>query len=175
MRPDVPQERVCPAETLAAIKAVDPTCDLIYMGEGLWLLGSYSPTGIRWNAGQKRLRRVRGARIVNARDRARWSYIHFEGLLLCAGFAPIHVFGAPNRRYTPGSEVAEYLSERGYNWARDVDNAWRESLATEHESRDDLAISSYFDEYKLRHAYKAMVKAMRPARAVTVTTSLKAS
>lgn len=178
----IPQLRNCPPEVLRDLRAIDPQADLIYMGDGVWLLGAVNPSSIRWRAGQLKMKRAAEAKIVGdaltrRRKLARWRYIAWEGALLAQGFAPIAVFGSPDKPCEPDSRIVEYLRERTYCWARDLDAAWRRSLAADDsvESEQEAAQSSYFDEYKLRHAYKAMVKALRPARAVTVNQSLKSA
>lgn len=178
-RLNIPQLRTCPPDVLRALREIDDSVELVYMGDGVWLLGSVSPTSVRTRAGQFKLRKAAQAKIVGddivrRRAFARWRYIAWEGQLLLQGFAPIAVFGSPAKPCDPDSRIVEYLRERQYAWRRDLDAAYRRSLAAEDDVENDgsAAESSYFDEYKLRHGYRAMVKALRPARGVMVSKPL---
>ena len=82
----------------------------------------------------------------------------WEGTLLLQGFAGIEVFTGD-----PDSRVEEFLRQRDYGWARDLDATYRRWLAeddqdarTGTEHPDDMAArySSLLDDRKLRDAHR---------------------
>lgn len=151
-RLDIPQLRVCPVEVLRDLRLIVPTAELVYMGEGMWLLGSVERTNLRERAGRYKIQRARSAQIRSRRDLARWRYVAWEGELLTQGFAPIKVFEGD-----PDSRIVEYLREREYNWARDLDDAWKRVVYDRDDDEDaelDALHTSLVDEKRLMEAYR---------------------
>lgn len=80
---DVPVERETPLPVLAACRAIDPTAELLYIGEGRWWLGSVStPNKYRQRTGLRLLKRELGR---DHPDRG----VCRQGTLLLQGFAMI--------------------------------------------------------------------------------------
>jgi len=80
---DVPTEREAPLDVLAACRVIEPTAELLYIGDGRWWLGSVSVPN--------RHRRRTGLRLL-ARE-ARMAHpdagVCRQGLLMLQGFALI--------------------------------------------------------------------------------------
>lgn len=158
----IPQARECPSVVLGHLREVLPTAELVHMGDDKWVLGNVVPTNIRERIGRMKLHRAGRAIIAGRNDAermrrlARWRYIGWEGLLLTQGFATITVF----QQNDPDSRMVEFLREREYGWARDIDALLAQSAMKERADElgveQDAGVSAYFAEEKLREAWKAV-------------------
>lgn len=80
---DVPVERETPLEVLAACRVIDPSAELLYIGEGRWWLGSVSvPNRHRRRTGMRLLAREGKAAHPDAG-------VCRQGVLMLQGFALI--------------------------------------------------------------------------------------
>lgn len=86
----IPAERRAPPRVLAALRRVDPTADLLYLGEGEWWLGSMKPNQHRRRIGENI------KRIELAKPHPSWAQLRYaEAAML--GFTFIAtVYGEPN-------------------------------------------------------------------------------
>jgi hypothetical protein len=102
----VPTERDAPAWVLAGLRAIDPTAEVVYVGEGRWWVGVVAtPNKYRQRFGMRLLRRTR-------RQMRPDPAIVRQGLLACEGF----------------SMVAEYEGDPNGAWIDDFarrDHEWR--------------------------------------------------
>lgn len=101
----VPVERTAPAWLLAQLRRVDPTVDLVYVGEGKWWLGAVTtPTRFRYRTGMRLLRRaLRSARPLAAIAR--------QGLLVCQGFTLITEYQGD-----PSGAWVDDFARRDFEW-----------------------------------------------------------
>lgn len=160
-----PQFRDAPPDVVRACRLIVPTAEIVYMGEGSWYLGSVEPSTVRERAGWAKRRRAANiwrrfeqVKTSDPRRAAQAVWMWWEGTLLLQGFAGIEVFTGD-----PDSRVEEFLRQRDYGWARDLDATYRRWLAeddqdarTGTEHPDDMAArySSLLDDRKLRDAHR---------------------
>ncbi len=161
---EIPRFREAPTEVVQNCRTISPTCELVYMDEGAWFLGSIERTTIRERAGGHK-RRI-AARIWHKMDvlklhdpkrAATAAWMWWEGTLLLQGFAGIEVF-----RGEPDSRVENFLRQRHYQWANDLDATLRRFAAEDdHERRGDadeiaaeVAHSTLIDDHRLRDAHR---------------------
>lgn len=151
----LPSFREAPRDVLGHLREIDPTVELVYMGGGAWALGSVCRNGLRDEVG---LRKVRMAMTTVPQHRAaagRLRAMLWEGKLLLQGFGLIETF-----KGDPDSRVEEYLRQRTYCWASELDAAWRrimdnDARSPEAEKEAELErYSTMIDEKRLREAYR---------------------
>lgn len=109
-----------PANVLAALREVDPTVDLVYLGLGVWVLGSVKPNAHRARVGQRlfagELRRPLEAQSMG---RFRWAR------LILQGFRPIDLLDYSD---IPSGRVVRDFRYADYRYRHDADAAFEENL-----------------------------------------------
>jgi hypothetical protein len=163
-RLQIPTLRVCPADVLRSIREVVDTAELVYLGDGQWVLGDVKKSDARERMGRYKMKRSGAAKVRTPREFARWRYVRWEGELLTQGFAPIHVFAQND----PDSRIAEYLRVREYQWRADLDAAMASAFYDGMYETDKLSAERYeeaeldsiaqktslLDEKRLREAWR---------------------
>lgn len=154
-RLDLPTFREPPADVLANLRNIDPTIELVYMGGGAWALGSLERNGIRDRVGARKVAMATTARPATKQAARRIRAMLWEGRLLQQGFGLIETF-----KGEPDSRIEEYLRERTYCWATQLDSLWRRIMADDMrsaESEEQAELEHYstmIDERRLRDAYR---------------------
>lgn len=112
-------DRVAPEHLLRRLRVIDPTAELIHIGEGRWMLGRIlSDERIR-QAGQRQARSAREAirgRKPNVIDKRR----HIVAQLRLLGFQPTSEFfvkGEPTARILREQELMQFLWSRANRYS----------------------------------------------------------
>lgn len=104
-------EREAPGHVLRALRVIDPTAELIYMGEGRWLLGRLAPSSSIRVAGERLVESCRRAvkgRKPNALDARRYLFAQ----LRLNGFQPTaeYVFrGSPDSSVVIDQQLMDWM------------------------------------------------------------------
>jgi hypothetical protein len=129
--------QVCPAPLLDRLQEIDPSVDMIYVGEGVWWLGAMRPNDQRREAGQLILGNEERRAVPNSRN-------VILGRCLLEGFARIEAYRCPfgpdgtpvydsNENLVPS--IVEDLRER--TWRLHADKEERERVFLERAAHTD--------------------------------------
>ena len=144
----VSSERDTPLDVLALLRQIDPTLELIYIGNGQWWVGAVTaPNKHRYRSGFRIMQRV-----LKALDPDPCLAMHAE--LECQGFALIAAW-----RGEPGGHLVDDVRRRDWEWRYDPDRSAYHEEERQHESR--LArLGNKVREY-LKLEKKTLVRAMQ--------------
>lgn len=99
---DFPAQHTPPERVVRELRKVDPRAELVYFGEGRWLLGSVSPNPHRQARGRAMLKSARmvsvGDQSNRARDRRRLAYLFAQGFRTIALYEYEEGTGGPDHR-----------------------------------------------------------------------------
>lgn len=167
---DFPTFRDAPRDILAALRDVDPTADLYYLGDGKWVVGRVRPTVERYRGGALLYEQaLRAAAHGEIRSEEQWYRRLRSARLTMQGFARVAMYEYPG---DPDWRLVREFREAVW-WAnndRHDDEINRRADLADHQQRRD-ARASLMDDAKAREAARLM---RRPV-SVQITTPMPRS
>jgi hypothetical protein len=146
-RVQFPQSRLAPKEVIQRLREIDPAAELVYFGQGRWVLGVYRPNQARINAAYRRLAFLSH---VTLNERARDPMQ--EARLATTGFRPIEWYTVQGE---PGAEIVEDFRLRDFNWRNRADEVFAHALgasdradAAKDRAAEDLAEAKAGDAWR---------------------------
>lgn len=135
--------RRAPEAILRALRAVDPTYDIHYLGDGRWAVGRVVPTVDRRIIGTKMRANIeRNPNMKGMNRRLALAELAMEGF----GVVAVYKF-----RGEPTQELVDDCRQREYRYQTDREGEFRKKL-DEAEMREDLPENAYDEiEYRERH------------------------
>ena len=99
---DLSAARTAPEWVVKELREIDPTLEIVYFGEGRWVVGSVSPNSYRQNIGHRMLQATRmvsvGVDSDRKQDRLKVAYLAREGMRFIKMYRAEGEAGMPWRR-----------------------------------------------------------------------------
>lgn len=146
---DLPQAVTAPSWLLADLRAIDPSLDLIYMGQGKWLVGSVRPNSIRRQMATRMLDTAMSQLSVGARLTSRGIGRIRLALLAVQGFSPIAEYSG-----VPSGRIVEDVRRKDWMYRHLSDNDVQRLLDAEQEERREDALASAADPGRATDAWR---------------------
>lgn len=165
-----PTGRKPPAHVVRELRKIDDQVELVYFGEGRWLLGSVSPHSERQARGESMLKSVR---MVSVGDQSRRAvYRRWLALLFAQGFRTIQMYEYERGAGGPDQRIVDDFRRRDRNWRvalgdhleeheREIDGRAAEEEATETLLESARAKASDVTKYAFRRAKSTIIDGFR--------------